>query len=153
MNSDNRYDSLIAYYSSMKQIDWLLLKAQIKAESAFNPDAVSPVGAMGLCQFMPGTWKEWEDGTPGIQPVQVGAKLIDPRDPEDAIQAQAFYMRWLLDLFAGDEQKTLAAYNWGPTNVRKAVQAKGAEWSSLLPDETQKYVARIQQYKREYKGL
>lgn len=152
MRAEDRYDSLFAFYASLKGLDWLLLKSQAKQESAFNPDAVSPVGAVGLFQFMPNTWKEWQDGTPGIQPVNFGAKLVDPRDPEDATQAACFYNRWLLDYLGGDSTKALAAYNWGPTNVRKAVAADGAAWGAHLPSETAEYVARIQSYRRQYKG-
>jgi soluble lytic murein transglycosylase-like protein len=152
MNAEDRYDSLFQFYAYQRGLDWLYLKAQAKQESAFNPDAVSPAGAVGLFQFMPNTWKEWDDGTPGIQPVNFGVKLVDPRCPECATVAAGFYNRWLLDYFSGDIQKALAGFNWGPTNVRKAVAAKAYEWSSLLPEETANYVVRIQKYRREFKA-
>ncbi len=58
MNAEDRYDSLFQFYAGQKAIDWLLLKAQVKRESAFDPNARSPVGAVGLAQFMPATWDE-----------------------------------------------------------------------------------------------
>ena len=63
----DKYDGLFKKYGAANNIDWLLLKAQVKAESNFNPNAKSPVGALGLAQFMKATWLEWQDGTPGIQ--------------------------------------------------------------------------------------
>ncbi len=79
-----------------------LLGAQIAAESGFNPFAVSPAGAQGIAQFMPGTARRM--------------RLADPFDPEQAIDAQAHLMRDLLRRF-GAVPLALAAYNAGPAPV------------------------------------
>jgi Flp pilus assembly protein TadG len=99
-----------------------LLAAQLMAESNFNPFAVSPAGAQGIAQFMPGT-----------------AALYGLRDPFDApaaIDAQAHLMSDLLGQFGGSVSLALAAYNAGPGAV---------EACNCVPDipETQAYVARI----------
>ena len=98
-----------------------LLAAQIYAESGFNPFAVSPAGAQGIAQFMPGTAQ--------------GMGLDDPFDPGAAIDAQAHLMRDLLRRF-GAVPLALAAYNAGPAPV--------AACGCVPPfPETRGYVARI----------
>ena len=79
-----------------------LLAAQLYAESNFNPFAVSPAGAQGIAQFMPGT--------------AAAMGLRDPFDAERAIDAQAHLMRDLLSRF-GAVPLALAAYNAGPAPV------------------------------------
>ena len=98
-----------------------LLAAQLYAESGFNPFAVSPAGAQGIAQFMPGTARA------------VG--LGDPFDAEAAIGAQAHLMRDLLRRF-GAVPLALAAYNAGPAPVAAC---------GCVPAiaETRGYVARI----------
>jgi Transglycosylase SLT domain/D-alanyl-D-alanine carboxypeptidase len=98
-----------------------LLAAQLYAESGFNPFVVSPAGAQGIAQFMPGTAR--------------GIGLRDPFDPDQAIDAQAHLMRDLLRQF-GAVPLALAAYNAGPAPV----QACGCV--PAIP-ETRGYVARI----------
>jgi hypothetical protein len=98
-----------------------LLAAQLMAESNFNPFAVSPAGAEGIAQFMPGTAASYG--------------LTDPFDPEAAIDAQAHLMSDLIHQF-GSPELALAAYNAGPAPV---------EACSCVPaiPETSAYVARI----------
>ena len=99
-----------------------LLAAQLYAESGFNPFAVSPAGAQGIAQFMPGTAR-------GIGP----ATIRSTRAP--AIDAQAHLMRDLLRQF-GAVPLALAAYNAGPAPV--------AACGCVPPfPETRGYVARI----------
>lgn len=110
-----------------------LLAAQAKAESGFDASAVSPAGAVGLAQFMPGTWAIWGGDANGDG-------RADPRDPVDAIYAQARYDCALatdLGGLHGDiTSLMLAAYNAGPYAV---VEAGG------IPPitETRNYVAAI----------
>jgi Transglycosylase SLT domain/D-alanyl-D-alanine carboxypeptidase/Putative Flp pilus-assembly TadE/G-like len=98
-----------------------LLAAQLLAESNFNPFAVSPAGAQGIAQFMPGTAAAYG--------------LDDPFDPEASIDAQAHLMSDLLRQF-GSVPLALAAYNAGPGAV--------AACDCIPPyPETQAYVAKI----------
>jgi hypothetical protein len=99
-----------------------LLAAQLMAESNFNPFAVSPAGAAGIAQFMPGTAAAYGLG--------------DPFDAVAAIDAQAHLMSDLLAQFDGRTELALAAYNAGPAPVEEC---------GCVPayPETQAYVARI----------
>jgi soluble lytic murein transglycosylase-like protein len=99
-----------------------LLAAQLYAESGFNPFAVSPAGAEGIAQFMPGTAE--------------AMGLDDPFDPVAAIDAQARLMSDLLEQFDGKVALALAAYNAGPGAVRR--------YGGIPPyPETRAYVSRI----------
>ena len=146
MNKQERYDSLFIYYGGQSGMDWVLLKAQVKQESNFNPDAVSPAGAKGIAQFMPATWEEWGEG--------------DVFEPEKSIEAQAKYMahlkRYLLKTVGvskGVYKWTLAAYNWGIGNVKKMIDKHGCDFDKLcakMPEETQGYVSNIMKYYEEF---
>jgi Transglycosylase SLT domain/D-alanyl-D-alanine carboxypeptidase len=116
-----RFAPLIIRAAQRWSVSAHLLAAQLYAESNFNPFARSPAGAEGIAQFMPGT--------------AAALGLLDPFDPEAAIDAQAHLMRDLLGRF-GSVPLALAAYNAGPG----AVAACGC-----IPPfaETRAYVARI----------
>jgi len=95
-----------------------LLANVISTESRFDPKARSDAGAVGIAQIMP----EFHPG-------------VDPTDPEASIDYSARYLKKLYDRF-GSWDKALAAYNTGPTNLRKYGMGK-------LPEETRDYLAKI----------
>jgi soluble lytic murein transglycosylase-like protein len=119
-----QYASLIGKAAVDNDLPSELLAAQLKQESGFNPNAVSPAGATGISQFMPGTAREM-----GVS---------NPLDPAQAIPAGARYLRQNIDRFGGSVPLGLAAYNAGPGRVAQA----GGD-ISRLPAETQGYVANI----------
>jgi len=99
----NAYDRLIKRHSEANGLDYRLVKAVMLAESNGNPTAISQKGAQGLMQIMPDTAVELE--------------LRNPFDPEENIEAGARYLRLLHQLFNGDLELVLAAYNAGPQKV------------------------------------
>lgn len=114
MRADDRYDSLIRYFAEKMAVDWQLVKRLIRTESSFNPAAVSPVGAKGLCQFMDASWREWGKGG-------------DPFNPEHAIDACCRYLRFLYGRFPEipDEIErrrfALASYNAGRGHINRCL--------------------------------
>ena len=128
------YDDLIYEKAIAAGQDPNLIKAQIWAESNFNPKAVSPKDARGLTQFIPGTWARYGKG--------------DPFDPSAAVDAQLAYNADLHKKFGGNTEKILAAYNWGEN--RNAL--KSDLWKQTAPPETRDYVNKILQKYSEYSG-
>ncbi len=102
--SSESYREIARRYSRQYGVDESLVLAVIQVESAFNANAVSPKGAQGLMQIMPGTQKH--------------LNLDDPFDPEANIEAGVRYLRDMVDRF-GSVELALAAYNAGPGNVEK----------------------------------
>lgn len=98
------YGNAIEETAERHRMDGLLLAALVQAESSFLPDAVSPVGAVGLTQVMPAT-AQW-----------LGQRG-DLTDPDSNLEVGALYLSRLLDRFDGNLELALAAYNAGPTNV------------------------------------
>lgn len=98
---------------------------QINQESSFNPNAVSPAGAVGIAQFEPGT---------------AAGLGIDPWNPIQALRAAAQLMASYNRTYGGDYAKALAAYNGGSGTVQYAVNNCGANWLNCLPGETRHYI-------------
>lgn len=124
-----KYDPEIWKASQRYNVDYNLVKAVIKAESNFNPKAVSRAGARGLMQLMPET-----------------ANLLQVNDsfhPEDNIDGGVRYLRYLLNLYNDNLQLALAAYNAGEKAVFK--------YRGIPPyQETQTYVQRVLRYYQQY---
>lgn len=99
------------------EVNGPLLAAQIEQESNWDPNAVSPIGAQGIAQFLPGTWAAY--GTDAN-----GNGSTDPFDPPDAIIAQGRYMcdlaGQIADVPADRTTAMLWAYNAGPEATRAA---------------------------------
>jgi soluble lytic murein transglycosylase-like protein len=118
-----RYADAVNAAADSAGISPALLSALVWKESRWDAAAISPKGAVGLTQLMPGTARE------------LG---VNPNDPVANLTGGARYLRQLLDRFGGDIEKALAAYNAGPDRV---IAANG------IPPirETQAYVASIVQ--------
>src|SRR5215813_9545403 len=121
-NSKVDLDEVVRQASERRQLDPDFVNSVIKAESNFHPRAVSPKGAQGLMQLMPGT-----------------AALLgvsDPFDPKANVEAGTTYLSSLLDLYHDDPIKALAAYNAGPQRVE--------QYHGVPPyRETHAYISRI----------
>jgi soluble lytic murein transglycosylase-like protein len=115
-------DSAIEQAAARHNVDPNLVRAVVKVESNFNPNAVSRKGAMGLMQLMPSTARQ--------------LRVQDPFNPEQNVDAGVRHLKQLLESYGGDIKLTLAAYNAGAGAVAR---------SSGVPHyaETQNYVRRI----------
>ena len=129
------YDAIIAIIrecSAEYEIDPALVKAVIRAESAFDPEAMSHKGAHGLMQLTLPTARDH------------GAD--DVYDPHQNIRAGVRYLRGLLDRFSNDPRLALAAYNAGAGAVSR--------YRGLPPyPETRTYVKKVLRFHREYRRL
>jgi len=124
-----KYDPLILKTAEKHSVDYALVKAVIRAESNFNPTAISRVGARGLMQLMPGT--------------AYALRVNDSFHPEDNIEGGVRYLRYLLNLFQGDLHLALAAYNAGERAVFR--------YRGIPPyQETRTYVRRVLHYFQQY---
>lgn len=116
-----RYSAKIAELAARFDLSPSLLEALVWQESRWRENAVSPVGARGLAQLMPGTAR------------YLG---VDSADPFQNLEGGARYLREQLDRFDGNLEKALAAYNAGPGRVERAGGVPNIR-------ETQNYVAAI----------
>ena len=128
--SPKTFDTLIRDIASAYDVEYALVKAVIKAESAFNHRAVSPKGAQGLMQLMPAT------------AAQHG--VTDVFKPKDNIEGGVRHLKWLLDRYGGNVEYAVAAYNAGHARV----EAAGG-----IPNipETREYLARVIRYRDNYR--
>lgn len=130
-SQNGNIDSLIETYAAKNNMDSDFIKAVIKQESGFQPEATSHCGAMGLMQLMPATASSM-----GVR---------DAFDPEQNIMGGTKYLRGLLDRFDGNKELALAAYNAGPGAVQR--------FGGIPPyNETQNYVKSVLANYNAYKG-
>jgi soluble lytic murein transglycosylase-like protein len=125
------YDEMIASAAAVHELDSSLIKAVIHAESGFNPKAVSPKGAQGLMQLMPGTARDMG--------------VYNSFSPAENISGGSRYLKYLLTRYKGNEIKALAAYNAGMDWVDK--------YNGVPPfEETQRYVKIVSKLRDRYKA-
>ena len=130
--SNRSYLDIIRRHATSYQLEEALVKAVIKVESDYQPRIVSHKGAQGLMQLIPQTAKD--------------LKVSNPFDPYENIRGGSEYLRMMLDLFNNDVELALAAYNSGPSTVKR--------YGGIPPyDETQKYVKKVKRYLDYYRRV
>ena len=126
-----RFDAIFLRAAKHYKLPFAFLKAVAKVESNFNPRAISHAHAKGLMQLI--------DSTASAM------KVEDPFDPEQNIFGGARYLRLLANQFDGNMALVAAAYNSGPERVRRLGRIPRIR-------ETQRYVRRVLQMYRHYRG-
>jgi soluble lytic murein transglycosylase len=129
VGGSSSYDALIREVADRYDVEYALVKAVIKAESAFDRLAVSPKGALGLMQLMPATAAQH--------------KVRNAFLPRDNIEGGVRHLRMLLDRYNGSVTLAVAAYNAGTQRVEDAGGVPS------IP-ETREYLARVLRYRLAY---
>lgn len=146
-----KYEMDILRAAETYGVDPYLVAAVAKAESGFDPAAVSSAGAVGLMQIMPDT-AEWIQG----QPKWKGGSVSDLTDPAANLEMGAYYLAFLTELFDGDLRSTLAAYNAGQGAVSGWLTRPGATGGGVLESadipfaETREFVRRVEKLRDLY---
>lgn len=132
VSSGGPWEQSIAASAMRHGLDPALVQAVIEAESGFDPGAVSAKGAVGLMQILPET------------AALMG--LPEAADPASSLEAGCRYLAALQEIFGGDVELALAAYNAGPGAVRR--------WGTVPPyRETRGFVRRVGETYRRLTGL
>lgn len=146
-----RYQDDISRIAGEYGQDPYLVAAVVKSESGYDAGATSGKGAIGLMQLMPET-AEW-----------IASQLAWPEgravltDPADNLELGVWYLDYLGDSYGDGNPLTLAAYNAGPGNLNKWIEAAGGLEAFDLTDipfpETRQYVERVEHYYQLYQRI
>ncbi len=145
-----KYDEIVAKYAEKYAVPQELVFAVIKAESGFDADAVSHVGAIGLMQIIPSTC-EWL----AEYHLSENASTLSLYDAETNIRYGVYYLQYLFSRF-GSWEKALIAYNWGEGNLSDFLEDEGytdGDYYSIPVRETRNYVKKVMNYWETYKKL
>ncbi len=140
------HQQIIAQKSEEYALDPYLVSAVIRAESGFRIAAVSPKGAVGLMQIIPGTGAWIAEK---LKMDDYDAEMLT--DPHVNIEFGCWYLNYLYGRFSGDEDKMLAAYNAGPNKVDTWIE--GGVLGDIPYPETENYVKTVKRNYYIYKGL
>lgn len=148
-----KYKEFISKYSTENGIDPYLVLAVIKAESGFDPDAVSVKNARGLMQITDktGVWAAEKIGLKNF-------KTEDLYDPETNISLGCWYLNWLMQYYNGNTDLVIAAYNGGNGNVNewlkdRNLSSSGKSLEKIPFKETDEYLKKVKRYHSVYKKL
>ncbi|MDS0526056.1 lytic transglycosylase domain-containing protein [Clostridium sp. SHJSY1] len=132
-SDSNKIYSIVDKYSKQYGVDSKLILSIIKAESNFDPNAGSSAGAQGLMQLMPENSR--------------AMGVTNPYDPDQNIKAGVQLFKEYIDMYHGNTEMAVAAYNAGPGTLQRRGVTSGADLYKL-PKETQNYVPKVMSYYR-----
>jgi soluble lytic murein transglycosylase len=146
-----RHEDIIRQQAAKKDLDPSLIAGVIYAESHFRDGQISAAGAEGLMQLTPRTARDIARKSGGT-----AFNVDDLGTPQVNISYGAYYLRYLLDRYGGNETFALAAYNGGEGNVDRWIVAARSRNQALTIDaipfsETRAYVRRVQSAERRYR--
>jgi soluble lytic murein transglycosylase len=146
-----RHEDIIRQQAREKGLDPSLIAAVIYAESKFRDNRTSKAGALGLMQLTPATARDIARKSGGID-----FRVEDLGTPQVNIAYGAYYLRYLLDRYGGNETFALAAYNAGEGNVDRWIDAARRRGQALSVDaipfgETRAYVKKVERLKGDYR--
>lgn len=147
-----RYERQILTYAKEYDLDPYLIMGIISAESQFESDAVSHKDAMGLMQIKADTAK-W-----CIEHFELDADISDIYKPDTNILIGCTYIDYLIDMFEGNTDVAIAAYNAGQGNVKKWLEDSrysddGKTLKKIPFEETEKYVKKVKHREKVYRDL
>lgn len=147
-----KYQDQIEQMARKYDLEPSLIFGVVHTESRMDPQAVSPVGAVGLMQIMPDTGQwiaqklDWED----FEQDQL-------KDPEKNLELGCWYLRYLLDRFDGDIHAVLAGYNAGPNRVAQWLEnddyTTDGKLTTIPIEDAEQYVERVLHAKEKYQSL
>lgn len=147
------FSEYVEKYSKEYGLEKSLVYSIIKAESGFDPQAISPRNAKGLMQIMDSTG-EWAAEKIKIKDFESSMLL----EPETNIRIGCWYIAKLLNQYNQNEELALAAYNAGSGNISKWLKdtniSKNGKTLDRIPfEETKNYIAKVKKYNNMYKKL
>lgn len=132
------YAGAVVDYSEQYDVSIALILAITTQESAFNPKALSKAGAQGLMQLMPATAKECA--------LDVNKSFYSITKIQDNVQFGTWYISKMLNIFDGDVELAIRAYNAGPVYVKRVLAQELANY----PQETIDYHQKVMRYREKY---
>lgn len=135
-----KHESYVEKYAQEFNLDKRLVYCVINIESGFNSTSVSKTGAIGLMQLMPTTSEDM------AKKLKLDSENIDLFDEEVNIRLGCCYLSYLLDLYDGDVVNSLAAYNWGLSNVNDWISEGNVDTKGTIiripVTETKNYITK-----------
>lgn len=141
INGLTTYAGAVVDYSEQYDVPPALIMAITTQESAFNPRAVSKAGAQGLMQLMPATARECAN--------DVNKPFYNITKVQDNVQFGTWYLAKMLNIFNGDIELAIRAYNAGPVYVKRVLAGELANY----PKETVDYHIKVMRYREKYHKL
>lgn len=152
-----KYESYVEEYAQEFDVDKCLVYGIIKTESGFNPDAVSPVGAIGLMQLMPDTFTWLQNYRTQFQPEKLlgSDELFDPKLN---IEYGVYLLSYLMDMYDGNIPLVICSYNAGHGNIDEWLSNGTINGDNVIADnipfpETANYLTRVQTAMDAYREL